>query len=60
MNNDYTNVIKSLWKWPRIQNTEQTENTETTERRKTSFPRVYVQIADLHKPVCSKIMTTHR
>ena len=46
--NDYTNVI------------EQAGNLKSAERQKTSFPKEYVENADLHKPVLNKIMTTHK
>ena len=34
------------------------KNTESTERWKTSFRKENVEIADLHKPIFNKIMTT--
>ena len=40
-------------------NTEQVENTKRADRQKTSFPKAYVENADLHKFVFNKIMTIH-
>ena len=34
-------------------------NAKTAERQKTSFPKEWLENADLYRPVMNKIMTTH-
>ena len=38
----------------------QVESAENTERKNTSFPREYIENANLYKDTLNKIMATHK